>query len=101
MCVLFGFHLVYFGTGTEVSLLLLYWTAVLGVRPLKMALYLCILYIHGVHVLWPVMGSSALQVATLLALVTFLRSDTVAPLHLIQVAVCVVKLFLDLVARGL
>ena len=39
MCVLFGFHLVYFGTGSEVSLLLLYWTAVLGVRPLKMALY--------------------------------------------------------------
>ena len=41
------------------------------------------------------MGSSALQIATLLALATFLRSDTVTPLHLVRVAFSVTKLFLD------
>ena len=45
------------------------------------------------------MGSSKLQVATLLALTTFLRSESIAPLLLIQVAQPVVKLFLDPVAR--
>ena len=45
------------------------------------------------------MGSSELQVATLLALTTFLRSESIAPLLLIQVAEPVVKLFLDPVAR--
>ena len=47
----------------------------------------------------PVMGSSKLQVAKLLALTTFLSSESIALLLFISSSSAVVKLFLDPVAR--